>query len=112
MFRYVLKRLGAVVVTFIVMTIIVFSSIRLLPGSTLDLMMESADLTSAGSEEAARMQLQSALGLDQPVHVQYFRWMKEFLSMAASVTRCGGRRRYGTSSPRACRSRWSWAVLR
>jgi peptide/nickel transport system permease protein len=77
--RYILKRLGAVVVTFIVMTIIVFSSIRLLPGSTLDLMMESADLTSAGSEEAARMQLQSALGLDQPVHVQYFRWMKEFL---------------------------------
>jgi peptide/nickel transport system permease protein len=78
-FRYILKRLGAVVVTFIVMTIIVFSSIRLLPGSTLDLMMESADLTSAGSEEAARMQLQSALGLDQSIHVQYFRWMKEFL---------------------------------
>lgn len=79
MLRYLLRRLGGVAVTFVVMTALVFIAIRLLPGSTIDLMMETADVSSAGSEEAARAQLQAVLGHDQPVLTQYARWMGELV---------------------------------
>lgn len=80
MFAYVLKRLGALTVTFIFMTMIVFASIRLIPGSAIDLIIASADMTAAGSELTARQQLESTLGLDKPVHTQYFRWIGGLLT--------------------------------
>ncbi len=79
MLAFLLKRLGIVIITFFVMTVIVFSAIRMIPGSTIDLMMESVDVTSAGSEEAAREQLRSALGLDRPLYGQYVRWLGNFI---------------------------------
>lgn len=80
MFAYTIRRLGALALTFVFMTMIVFASIRLIPGSTIDLMMESADITTAGSEQAARHQLERALGLDQPIHVQYLKWLGQLLT--------------------------------
>ncbi len=79
MLAFLLKRLGIVIITFFVMTVIVFSAIRMIPGSTIDLMMELVDVTSAGSEEAAREQLRSALGLDRPLYGQYVRWLGNFI---------------------------------
>ena len=79
MLAFLLKRLGTVIITFFVMTVIVFCAIRLLPGSTIDLMMEQVDVTSAGSEEAAREQLLASLGLDRPLHRQYVRWLGDFV---------------------------------
>ncbi|KAB2912932.1 MAG: ABC transporter permease [Hyphomicrobiaceae bacterium] len=80
MFAYTIRRLGALAVTFLFMTMIVFASIRAIPGSTIDLMMESADITTAGSEVGARHGLERALGLDRPVHVQYLKWLGQIVT--------------------------------
>lgn len=80
MVAYTVRRLGALALTFLIMTTIVFACIRLVPGSAIDLMVESADIATAGSEQAARRQLEHALGLDRPIHVQYLSWLTELLT--------------------------------
>jgi len=55
----------------LLVTIIVFLSIRLIPGDIIDVMQaEMAGQGEIDYEEVSRL-----LGLDVPVHVQYLRWM-------------------------------------
>ena len=73
MFRFVLGRLVAVVPVLVLVTAGVFFLIHLTPGNPIDAMMaESAD---AG----VKAELTHQLGLDQPIHVQYVRWMGRLL---------------------------------
>jgi peptide/nickel transport system permease protein len=73
MFRFVLGRLVAVVPVLVLVTAGVFFLIHLTPGNPIDAMMaESAD---AG----VKAELTRQLGLDQPIHVQYVRWMGRLL---------------------------------
>ncbi|MDD5289281.1 MAG: ABC transporter permease, partial [Dehalococcoidales bacterium] len=58
--------------TIILVTIIVFISIRLIPGDIIDLMVSTHDI---GQTEVTRANLEKALGLDVPVYVQYGRWI-------------------------------------
>ena len=63
--------------TVILVTIIVFLSVRFIPGTVIDLMLatmleeESETMDIALLEESLRAQL----GLDVPIHVQYGRWV-------------------------------------
>jgi peptide/nickel transport system permease protein len=67
--RFVLGRLLAIIPVLVLVTAGVFFLIHLTPGDPIDAMMaESAD-------PGVKAELTRQLGLDQPIHVQYLRWM-------------------------------------
>jgi len=68
---YIIRRLSALIPTMFFVSIMVFCSIRLIPGDVVDLMMSQNDI-STGQDRAA---VEAALGLDQPILIQYFRWL-------------------------------------
>ena len=70
---YILRRLLALVPTLFFVSLIVFSSIRMIPGDVVDLMMAQNDI-STGQDRA---RVEEALGLDQPLHIQYVRWISK-----------------------------------
>ncbi|MFT7654701.1 MAG: peptide/nickel transport system permease protein [Candidatus Azotimanducaceae bacterium] len=72
---YILRRLLALLPTLIFTSIIVFASIRLIPGDIIDLMLAQNDIAS-GQDRAA---IEAALGLDKHVLVQYFDWIGSVL---------------------------------
>ena len=67
--QYVLKRLLLVVPTLLLISVIVFSLIRLIPGDVVVLMFE--EKAYAKDLDALR----AKLGLDKPLYVQYFSWI-------------------------------------
>ena len=58
--------------TLLILTILVFLSVRFIPGDVIDAMV--SDLLYAGVS-VDREAVERMLGLDQPVYVQYGRWM-------------------------------------
>lgn len=67
--RLVLHRLAATVPVLLLVTAGVFALLHLTPGDPIDTMMaESADAS-------VKAHLRKELGLDQPIHIQYVRWM-------------------------------------
>ena len=73
---YIVRRLLALVPTLIFTSIIVFASIRLIPGDVIDLMLAQNDVASVQDRSA----VEAALGLDQPVYIQYFIWIGDALT--------------------------------
>ena len=49
---------------------------RLIPGDVIDLMLAQNDIVTGQD----RAKIEAALGLDQPVYVQYFRWIGDALT--------------------------------
>lgn len=72
MTRYILRRLALLPVTVLLLSIFVFGMIRLVPGSVVD-----ARLGERGGSVEDRQRLEAHFGLDQPVHMQYLRWMRQ-----------------------------------
>ncbi|MPZ35804.1 MAG: ABC transporter permease subunit [Rhodospirillales bacterium] len=68
---YIIRRLLALIPTLIFASLIVFITVRLIPGDVIDLMLSSNDI---GADKKSREQLEAALGLDRPMVAQYFRW--------------------------------------
>ena len=77
---YLIKRLLLMIPLFIGITIISFAVIHLAPGSPIDM---ATDLNpKATAEVKARMR--AFYGLDQPLHVQYWTWLRRLvLSISA-----------------------------
>ena len=75
-FRLIIRRLLALLPTLIFTSIIVFASIRMIPGDVIDLMLAQNDI-STGNDRAM---IEAALGLDKPIYIQYFVWMMDVLS--------------------------------
>lgn len=73
---YLIKRLLALIPTLFIATLIVFCSIRLIPGDIIDLMVSQHDIADA---EVTRESLKQVLGLDMPIHAQYYKWIKEIV---------------------------------
>jgi len=75
MLGYIIRRLLLAVVTIIFISILSFIIIQLPPGDYVDSYI--AQLSASGAlvsaEEAANLRTQ--YGLDQPMHIQYLRWM-------------------------------------
>jgi len=61
-----------------VVTIVVFLMVRFIPGSIVELMAFEMVQSEMGTGETAitTEHIQQALGLDQPMHVQYVQWME------------------------------------
>ena len=68
---YIIRRLLLIIPTLFILSILVFLSVRFIPGDAIDAMLGSADFTA----EVDRPALERMLGLDVPVHVQYGRWL-------------------------------------
>jgi len=69
---YLARRLLALVPTLLVATVIVFITIRMIPGDIIDLMMSQNDVAA---DKKSRDQIVAALGLDKPVLAQYVSWV-------------------------------------
>ena len=71
---YIIRRLFLMIPTLFILTILVFLSLRFIPGDVIDIMqsrMESDEMMTSLDREA----MERLLGLDVPVYVQYGRWM-------------------------------------
>jgi len=73
---YIARRILALIPTLIFASLIVFAIIRLIPGNVIDLMLSQNDVSAV---KQTREQLEAALGLDQPIYVQYFKWVGALL---------------------------------
>ena len=73
MSRYLTRRLLLVIPTLFFVSLVVFFSMRLLPGNIIDTMV--ADMGSGGSAAINRAEIMHELGLDTPIIVQYGRWI-------------------------------------
>jgi len=71
MLAYTVRRLIALVPTLFFASVIVFVSVRLIPGSVIDLMLANNPLAM----DKDRGAIEAALGLDKPMYVQYLHWV-------------------------------------
>src|SRR5215472_2742751 len=69
---YIVRRLLALIAALFFASVIVFVTVRLIPGSVIDLMLSQNDISA---DKLSREQLVSALGFDKPIWEQYARWM-------------------------------------
>lgn len=67
---YIARRLLALVPTLLFASLIVFISMRLIPGDVIDLMLAQNDIATTQDRE----RIETELGLNQPVLTQYFSW--------------------------------------
>jgi peptide/nickel transport system permease protein len=76
---YLIRRLLLAIPTLVIITIILFGTVRLIPGDVVTRMVSMMERTSGGGGRYNREQLvaeiERSLGLDVPVHVQYARWL-------------------------------------
>ena len=70
---YVFRRILLIIPTLFILSIIVFLSVRFIPGDVIDTMLASDQNTMVGIDREALMR---QLGLDVPVYVQYGRWLR------------------------------------
>ena len=73
---YIVRRVLALIPTLFFASLIVFVTVRMIPGDVIDLMLSQNDIAAS---KMGREQLQKALGLDQPMWVQYGRWVGAIL---------------------------------
>ena len=68
---YIIRRLLLIIPTLFILSILVFLSVRFIPGDVIDVLQERMEWYGEVDREA----LERRLGLDVPVHVQYGRWI-------------------------------------
>ena len=69
---YIFRRLLLIVPTLFILSILVFLSVRFIPGDIIDVIEGRMEFAFAGVDREAA---ERRLGLDLPVHVQYGRWL-------------------------------------
>lgn len=73
---YVIRRLGLIIPTILIVTLIIFLALRFVPGSVIDLMIAQLPEVGEGTDiEEIRANIEESLGLDKPAYVQYFVWL-------------------------------------
>ena len=70
---YIIRRLLLIIPTLFILTILVFLSVRFIPGDIIDVIAGNLDWQAAGVID--REGLERMMGLDVPDYVQYGRWM-------------------------------------
>ncbi|HOB16722.1 MAG TPA: ABC transporter permease [Defluviitoga sp.] len=75
-FSYLVRRLLLSIPTILIVTVIVFVLVRLVPGDVVDLIIGTQKFLS----EEQILKMYEDFGLDKPIFVQYFIWMKSMLS--------------------------------
>lgn len=75
MLAYTVRRVLLIFPTLLLLTIVVFLSVRFIPGDVVDAMIAEINVEGVMSYEEARDTLRGQLGLDTPIHVQYWKWV-------------------------------------
>ena len=70
---YIIRRVLLMIPCIVIVSIVVFFTIRLIPGSILDIMV--AQQQTAGENAFTREELATMMGLDVPIYTQYGRWV-------------------------------------
>jgi peptide/nickel transport system permease protein len=73
--RYITYRLLQLIPVMVLVSIFVFSFVHVLPGDAIDALAGEAE----AHDPAVRAALEKELGLDKPVYVQYFVWLKKIV---------------------------------
>jgi peptide/nickel transport system permease protein len=73
--RYILRRLLMLIPTLVGMSILIFLMLRLLPGDIVDIIAGADSQT----DSAARAKLRENMGLNDPIPVQYAKWLGDIL---------------------------------
>ena len=76
MLRYVLKRILQLIPTLILVSVIVFLMVRFIPGDPITLLYGVSE--SGGTSEEYLESMRDMYGLNDPLAVQYFRWIGGF----------------------------------
>ena len=78
MLRYIVKRLISSVIVLLIVSLVVFFAMKAAPGDPAAMMLgpEAAEPEMKPVLDALRIKM----GLNRPVHVQYFIWLKDLLS--------------------------------
>ena len=72
---YLIRRLLLMIPTLLLVSIVVFFTIRLVPGNVVELMVAQHAQSSVGGEPVDVEAIRHMMGLDVPVHIQYGRWV-------------------------------------
>ena len=73
---YIIRRLLLIIPTLFLLTILVFLSVRFIPGDIITIMAVRMEMIGSGGPEVIdREAMERMLGLDVPAHVQYGRWI-------------------------------------
>jgi peptide/nickel transport system permease protein len=71
---YVIRRILLMIPTLFILSVLVFMSVRFIPGDVVDMMMQQMMLSGA-LLDMDREAFEAALGLDRPIYVQYADWI-------------------------------------
>ena len=69
---YIIRRLLLAIPTLFILTILVFLSVRFIPGDVIDVLVSQMEFEAGTIDREA---MERMLGLDVPVHMQYGRWI-------------------------------------
>lgn len=72
MINAIIRKIVLMIPLLLIVSMLMFLVVNLLPGNAADMMLESGSL-----EQKAR--LEAKYGLDQPIYVQYYNWVTNFL---------------------------------
>jgi peptide/nickel transport system permease protein len=75
MLAYLLRRLGLAAITIVAITVVTFIILHLPPGDFVDAYAAQAAATGTAISAAEADALRLAYGLNQPLYVQYFKWL-------------------------------------
>jgi len=70
---YLLQRFTTGLLTLFGMSVVIFVLLRLAPGNIVDILFSSAGFVNP----AAKQEIERELGLDQPIPIQYGRWLRD-----------------------------------
>ena len=76
---YVIRRVLLIIPTVLIVSMIVFLSVRLIPGDVIDMMMALMGPEATSGLGLDREAIEHMLGLDVPIPIQYGRWMGEII---------------------------------
>jgi len=80
---YIIRRLLLIIPTLLVVSIMVFISIRLVPGNVIDLMVSQhqggGDMPGSSGIPVNPEAIRHAMGLDVPFYEQYLRWLGDMI---------------------------------
>jgi peptide/nickel transport system permease protein len=80
MLRYIAVRLLLLIPTLLVVSMLSFALIQLPPGDFLSSVIQNMAESGEEIDEALIANLERRYGLDQPIYVQYYRWMKGIIT--------------------------------
>lgn len=79
MVRYILQRLLWIPLLLVLFSIMVFALVQAPPGDYLTSYIATLSASGSSMDQAQVDALEKQFGLDQPVHIQYLRWMQSLL---------------------------------